>query len=73
MLRVRCSSRPRPTSGTPGVTGAGRMKLVFISTVTMPMSFCALRAAVAMITSRNVITAPPCSTPKELQCSGNGA
>ena len=51
----------------------GRMKLVFISMVTTPMPGCTLRAAVAMMTSRKVITAPPCVTPNELQCSGRGA
>ena len=40
----------------------GRMKLVFISMVTTPMSCCTLRAAVAMTTSCSVMSAPPCVT-----------
>ena len=46
------------------------MKLVFISMVTTPMSGVALRAAVAMATSRGSSTRPPCVTSKELKCSG---
>ena len=37
----------------------GRMKLVFISTVTTPVRPGEARAAIAMVTSSSVITTPP--------------
>jgi hypothetical protein len=69
MVAVRCISVPsavqRPADGC--------MKLVFISMVTTPMSISTLRAAVAMVTSSSVMTAPPCVTLNEFRCSGRGS
>jgi len=65
---VRCISRPLAVSRP----WLGRMKVVFISIVTTPMSRSTLRAAVASVTSSSVMTAPPCATRKEFMCSGPG-
>src|SRR6516225_1541554 len=67
--RVPCSRWPQATSRPV----AGRMKLVFISRVTMPgtsVSSRTLRAACAITTSSSVITTPPCATAHELSISG---
>jgi hypothetical protein len=69
MVAVRCSSLPRASSGPL----AARMKLVFISMVTQPMTGSTERAACAITTSSSVMLAPPCTTLNEFSCSSAGA
>ena len=68
MVVERCSKRPVARNSP----SPGRMKLVFISTVTTPgpisgRCLCTLRAACAMATSSRVMSTPPWATRQELR------